>query len=117
MKKTFSSLTAVGIIFLFSFNNLSCSKIDTENTAYEDSLYVVENYNKYEYQIPMRDGVKLFTSVYVPKDGDKYPIMLNRTPYNVRPYGKDEFKPSLGPSIYLQKKNTFLFIRMFAAGL
>lgn len=109
MKKTFSSLTAVGIIFLFSFNNLSCSKIDTENTAYEDSLYVVENYNKYEYQIPMRDGVKLFTSVYVPKDGDKYPIMLNRTPYNVRPYGKDEFKPSLGPSILFTKEK-YIFV-------
>jgi len=49
--------------------------------------------------IPMRDGKKLFTSVYVPKDtSEKYPIMFDRTPYSVAPYGIDNFKASLGPS-------------------
>jgi putative CocE/NonD family hydrolase len=57
------------------------------------------HYTKYEYRIPMRDGVKLFTSVYIPKDhSQKYPIMLNRTPYSVRPYGADQYRPRLGPS-------------------
>jgi len=43
--------------------------------------YARANYTKFEYRIPMRDGVKLFTSVYVPKDGgQKYPILLTRTP-------------------------------------
>ena len=47
----------------------------------------------------MRDGVKLFTSVYVPKDaGAKYPILLTRTPYSVAPYRADAYKASLGPS-------------------
>ena len=47
----------------------------------------------------MRDGVKLFTSVYVPKDlSQKYPIMLDRTPYSVAPYGIDSFRGQLGPS-------------------
>ena len=47
----------------------------------------------------MRDGVKLFTSVYVPKDqGQRYPIMLSRTPYGVEPYGVDNYKGDLGPS-------------------
>jgi putative CocE/NonD family hydrolase len=56
-------------------------------------------YTKYEYRIPMRDGVRLFTAVYVPKDDSrKYPIMFNRTPYSVRPYGVDRYPPSLGPS-------------------
>ena len=46
----------------------------------------------------MRDGVRLFTSVYVPKDDSKpYPILLNRTPYSVRPYGVDQSKADLGP--------------------
>jgi predicted acyl esterase len=48
------------------------------------AAYIRENYSKYEYRIPMRDGVKLFTSVYVPKDviaeGKTYPIMMARTP-------------------------------------
>ena len=47
-----------------------------------------EHYTKYEYLIPMRDGVKLFTAVYVPKDQSQaYPILLTRTPYSVGPYG------------------------------
>jgi uncharacterized protein len=50
------------------------------------------HYTKHEHRIPMRDGVKLFTAVYVPKDASRtYPVMLNRTPYSVRPYGIDNY--------------------------
>lgn len=67
--------------------------------AQGDAAYIKDNYTKYEYQVPMRDGVKLFTSVYVPKDqARKYPIMMDRTPYSVAPYGADKYKTSLGPS-------------------
>jgi putative CocE/NonD family hydrolase len=60
--------------------------------------YVKAHYTKHEFKIPMRDGVRLFTSVYVPKDDSQsYPILLNRTPYSVRPYGVDQSKPDLGP--------------------
>ena len=46
----------------------------------QDADYARAHYTKYEFQIPMRDGVKLFTSVYVPKDRSQtYPIMLTRT--------------------------------------
>ena len=55
-----------------------------------DSTYLKRYYNKAEYQIPMRDGIKLHTIVYSPKDQSvQYPILLNRTPYNVEPYGKE----------------------------
>ncbi|MBI4621631.1 MAG: CocE/NonD family hydrolase [Verrucomicrobia bacterium] len=74
---------------------------------------VRENYSKYDYRIPMRDGVRLFTSVYVPKDfqtdGKTYPIMLQRTPYSVRPYGVDQFPASLGPS-ELYARDKFIFV-------
>src|SRR3954451_13279583 len=61
--------------------------------------YVQAHYTKFEYRIPMRDGVKLFTSVYVPKDDSQtYPILLDRTPYSLRPYGEDKYRPNLGPS-------------------
>jgi uncharacterized protein len=60
---------------------------------------VKAGYTKYEYRIPMRDGKKLFTAVYVPKDtSQKYPILLSRTPYSVGPYGIDRYKDNLGPS-------------------
>src|SRR5262245_13921875 len=54
---------------------------------------VKARYTKSEYQIAMRDGVKLFTSVYVPKDTSRqYPIMMLRTPYSVAPYGPDDYR-------------------------
>ncbi|MDX2177968.1 MAG: CocE/NonD family hydrolase [Bryobacteraceae bacterium] len=61
--------------------------------------FVKANYTKFEYEVPMRDGVKLFTSVYVPKDrAQTYPIMMSRTPYSVAPYGVDNYRAALGPS-------------------
>ena len=56
-------------------------------------------YTKYEYHIPMRDGKRLFTAVYVPKDQTKtFPILMTRTPYSVKPYGVDQYRNDLGPS-------------------
>jgi uncharacterized protein len=43
--------------------------------------YTRSHYTKYEYRIPMRDGIRLFTSIYVPKDlSQPYPIIMQRTP-------------------------------------
>jgi uncharacterized protein len=65
-----------------------------------DSIYMREHYDKFEYSIPMRDGIKLFTVVYVPKDKSKqYPILLNRTCYNASGYS--DFKTYDHPSRYL----------------
>jgi putative CocE/NonD family hydrolase len=70
----------------------------------EKEDYVKAHYTKYEYRIPMRDGKKLFTSVYVPKDASQpYPILMDRTPYNVAPYGEDQYKKHLGPSDEFEK--------------
>src|SRR6185436_17483282 len=60
--------------------------------------YIKSHYTKREVTITMRDGVKLFACIYEPKDKDhKYPIMFDRTPYSVSPYGPNEYKTSLGP--------------------
>lgn len=60
--------------------------------------YIRANYTKREEMIPMRDGIKLFACIYEPKDkSQKYPIMFDRTPYSVGPYGPDRYKTSLGP--------------------
>ena len=62
---------------------------------------VKARYEKREVMVPMRDGVKLFTAVYMPKDASPdhpYPVMMMRTPYSVAPYGKDAYKADLGPS-------------------
>jgi putative CocE/NonD family hydrolase len=67
--------------------------------AAQGLVEVKARYTKYEYRIPMRDGVRLFTAVYVPKDSsERYPIMLSRTPYSAKPYGVDQYRSDLGPS-------------------
>src|SRR5262249_14219581 len=62
------------------------------------------NYIKYEFRIAMRDGKKLFTAVYVPRDdSQKYPILLRRTPYSCAPYGVDRYPDKLTPSSLFTK--------------
>lgn len=69
------------------------------NQQAEVADYIKNQYTKREVLIPMRDGVKLFTSIYQPKDTSvKYPILLTRTPFAVAPYGADKYKTSLGPN-------------------
>jgi putative CocE/NonD family hydrolase len=70
-----------------------------QNKPEPPTFDVKEHYTKYEYRIAMRDGVHLFTSVYVPKDGSHpYPFLIDRTPYSVQPYGVDQYPKQLGPS-------------------
>ena len=66
--------------------------------------HVLANYTKCEYKIPMRDGVKLFTVVYAPKDTQKtYPMLMHRTPYGVGPYGVDNYGDRLSTAaLYLK---------------
>ncbi len=55
-----------------------------------DSYNLREHYKKLQYMIPMRDGVKLFTNVYVPTEvSGKHPILLERTPYGAGPFAAD----------------------------
>ncbi|NND63097.1 MAG: CocE/NonD family hydrolase [Flavobacteriaceae bacterium] len=70
--------------------------------AQED--YAKKNYDKTETTITMRDGIKLFTAIYSPKDTSKtYPILLLRTPYSCKPYGEDLYRSKLGPNEFLMK--------------
>ena len=73
--------------------------------------YVRAHYTKYEYRIPMRDGKRLFTAVYVPKDsaGGPYPFLMDRTPYSVGPYGEDQYPARIGPSDEFEKSG-YIFV-------
>jgi putative CocE/NonD family hydrolase len=83
------------------------------DAAQED--FVRAHYTKYEFRIPMRDGVRLFTTVYVPKqsafpdDPGPYPFLMDRTPYSVGPYGEDQYPPHLGPSDEFEKAG-YIFV-------
>ena len=70
---------------------------------------VSENYNKQEVYITMRDGVKLHTTIYSPKDtSKKYPMIMQRTPYSSRPYGADQFRSLIGPNKYLMEEGNII---------
>ena len=67
-------------------------------------------YTKSEYMIPMRDGVRLFTAVYVPRAEGSYPILMKRTPYSSGPYGEDEYPTRLGPSpLFMEDGYIFVY--------
>ena len=98
-----SSLLLVGLFFI------GCNP--KEETQAEKPNYVKENYDKTETYITMRDGVKLFTTIYSPKDkSQEYPILMQRTPYSVRPYGADKYRRNIGPNKHLmEEKNIIVY--------
>jgi putative CocE/NonD family hydrolase len=76
----------------------------------QDGNSIQAAYAKTEVSIPMRDGKKLFTAIYAPKDASHpWPIMFTRTPYSVSPYGADKYKTALGPSPLFSKEG-FIFV-------
>jgi putative CocE/NonD family hydrolase len=91
------------IIFIFFVTNISVF-------AQTESDYdVSEHYNKKEVEISMRDGVKLHTTIYSPKDTSReYPMIMSRTPYSSRPYGEDQFRSKIGPNEYLMEEGNII---------
>lgn len=103
--KIFRIFLAISLLI----NGLSAQNL---STAASDSLFVSENYNKLQVNIAMRDGVKLFTNIYIPKDAspDKmYPIVMQRTCYNVAPYKKEEMPNMLYYSRHMMREK-FIFV-------
>jgi putative CocE/NonD family hydrolase len=75
-----------------------------------EAFDVREHYTKYEYYIPMRDGKKLFTAIYAPKDSShSYPFLMTRTPYSLAPYGVDQLRRRLGPTEAFDKSG-YIFV-------
>lgn len=107
------------ILFLLLFlllTGLTAATAQQTEAQRELAEYIRENYVKREVMIPMRDGVKLFTSIYEPKNrSQKYPILLNRTPYSISPYGKDTFPGSLGPN-HLFAREGYIFANQDVRG-
>jgi putative CocE/NonD family hydrolase len=98
-------------LFLITLTSVSLSANAQSLSPAELADYIKANYTKREVLIPMRDGIRLFTSIYEPKDiSQKYPILMNRTPYTVAPYGADKFKTQLGPNeLFAQEGYIFVY--------
>jgi putative CocE/NonD family hydrolase len=99
----------------FVFVLLSLARVPAQEAKAPAEDFVRSHYTKYEFRIPMRDGKRLFTAVYVPKtsafpgDPGPYPFLMDRTPYSVAPYGEDKFPARLGPSDEFEKAG-YIFV-------
>src|SRR5258707_976040 len=106
---TFIRRAAFALVFIAAV--LPRPVIAQSSEAREKALAEIKaQYTKYEYRIPMRDGKRLFTAVYVPKNQEQaYPILMTRTPYSARPYGADQYPERLGPSPHFSKAG-YIFV-------
>ena len=97
-------------LFSLLFMGLAFCAVPFGRTVVDSETATAQEYTKTEYRIPMRDGVRLFTAVYSPKNSSKpLPILMLRTPYGIHPYGEDKFPTYLGPSQYFLEKG-FIFV-------
>jgi uncharacterized protein len=106
MRSRYFCVLMLFIAVLFGWS-ITVNAQDAEPT--ELAKYIKANYTKREARIAMRDGVKLFTSIYEPKEKGSYPVLLNRTPYAVRPYGENEYRETLGPDPLFAKEG-YIFV-------
>ena len=75
----------------------------------DEANFIKDNYTKFDTTISMRDGVKLYTVIYCPKDQSvKYPFLVERTPYSVAPYGSGNYTRRLGPTQLVHEKYIFV---------
>lgn len=87
-----------------------------DDKAEATATWLAEHYTKYEYRIPMRDGVHLHTRVYLPKDdSEAWPILLTRTPYSLKPYGVDNYGDPSG-SFQLLARDKFILVTQDVRG-
>lgn len=101
MKKIFACLLAlIAVVGLQAQTGMNREKLDS---------IVRAHYTKTEVMIPMRDGVKLYTAIYEPKDQSQpHPILMNRTPYNCAPYG-DQMSLGIYSKVHFFENN-YIFV-------
>ena len=103
------SVFKVTLLLLLSLTLVHCRKTKPEVVEKKPDTYVQDNYDKKEVTITMRDGIKLHTTIYSPKDkNNTYPIIMMRTPYSSRPYGEDTYRKKIGPNVHLMKEGNII---------
>jgi uncharacterized protein len=100
----------------FSLTCLASRLAGAAEPADTNAVWLAEHYTKYEHRICMRDGARLFTRVYVPKDDSQsWPIVLTRTPYALKPYGAENYNDPAG-SFRTLAKDKFILVTQDVRG-
>ena len=106
-------LLLTSIVFAFLLHpQFAFPQVQPQLSAQEQEVadFIKANYTKREVRVPMRDGIKLFTAIYEPRDTTKkYPILLSRTPYSISPYGEREFRTLIGPNEHFPREG-YIFV-------
>jgi hypothetical protein len=100
-------LILISTVFLLLSNSLFAG----DDPSLSRAEAIRSGFAKFESMVPMRDGTRLFTVVYVPYEAtskNTYPILLVRTPYGSGPYGADQYRTKLGPSVEFEREG-FIF--------
>ena len=105
---TMYKLLSIALLIVCSFG---------ANAQEINEKYFKENYSKKEIYITMRDGVKLFTSIYIPKDNtEKHPFLMTRTPYSCAPYGEDKYAAIWSGYKSAYVKENYIFVMQDVRG-
>jgi uncharacterized protein len=107
-------ITLIAIATTFTIATVSAASLAAQTASQQpdDSLFVRTNYTKHEYRIPMRDGINLFTIVYVPKDAsptNRYPMVMQRTCYSIAPYDENVYPAHTGPNEFMMREK-YIFV-------
>jgi len=101
MKNLYNILVLITILFSSSFVN-----------SQDDILSKINEIGTLEQKVmmPMRDGVRLATDIYIPRSDKKVPIIFSRTPYNFNSWGDGEEKNRTHQRAYEALKRGYAYI-------
>lgn len=107
------------ILLGFLFVSGAVAQLERQSVAQEvapTETVIQQRYVKQEFMVPMRDGTKLYTAVFTPRDQSKtYPILMKRTPYSCAPYGPTALPKALGPSNFFPEAG-YIFVNQDVRG-
>ncbi|MEW6020951.1 MAG: CocE/NonD family hydrolase [Pseudomonadota bacterium] len=117
------SVLSLSLMLAFGAGAIAPVHAADDATAPAAKRSLKDSYTKHEYRIPMRDGVKLFTVVYVPKDASqRYPFLMQRTPYSAGVYAQDALRygvdwmpQAIGPSREFEEAG-YIFVKQDVRG-
>ena len=101
MKNLYNILVLITILFSTNFVK-----------SQDDILNKINEIGTLEQKVmmPMRDGIRLATDIYIPKSNKKVPIIFSRTPYNFNSWGDGEEKNRTHQRAYEALKRGYAYV-------
>ena len=108
----------IALLGVALYGGITPARAVAQSTSESDSAFIATHYAKRELRIAMRDGARLFTVLYVPRDASaarRYPIVLQRTPFSAAPYGSTAYATTLAPDAFMLR-DQYIFVTQEVRG-